>query len=76
MFRYAVIFLVISLVAGAVGLTNVSAIAKRISMVLFAIFFVIFLALFGVAYLIGEAIEHSSLVPAVPAGARIAATFD
>jgi len=76
MFRYAVIFLVISLVAGAVGLTNVSAIAKRISMVLFAIFFVIFLALFGVAYLIGEAIEHSSFVPAVPAGARIAATFD
>jgi uncharacterized membrane protein YtjA (UPF0391 family) len=62
MLNYAIIFLVISLVAGAVGLTNVSAVAKRISMVLFALFFLGFLALVGVAYLVGEAISQSALV--------------
>jgi uncharacterized membrane protein YtjA (UPF0391 family) len=64
MFKYAVIFLIISLLAGALGLTNVSRIAKRISLVLFALFFLIFLALIGFAYLVGEAIDHSALVPA------------
>jgi uncharacterized membrane protein YtjA (UPF0391 family) len=36
MFKYAVIFLIISLIAGALGFTNASVIAKRISLVLFA----------------------------------------
>lgn len=45
MFKYAVIFLIISLIAGAFGLTNVSQVAKRVSMVLFAMFFLVFLAL-------------------------------
>jgi uncharacterized membrane protein YtjA (UPF0391 family) len=61
MFKYAVIFLIISLVAGALGLTNVSAIAKRISLILFALFFVAFLILLGFALLVGEAIEHAWL---------------
>jgi uncharacterized membrane protein YtjA (UPF0391 family) len=56
-FKYAVIFLVISLLAGAVGLTNISTIARRISMVLFALFFLIFLALIGLALLVGEALQ-------------------
>ena len=55
MFKYAIVFLVISLIAGGIGLTNISVIAKRISMVLFALFFIGFLALFGFAYLLGEA---------------------
>jgi uncharacterized membrane protein YtjA (UPF0391 family) len=65
MFKYAVIFLIISLIAGAVGLTNVSRIARRISLVLFALFFLVFLVLIGFAYLVGEAIQRSALVPAV-----------
>jgi uncharacterized membrane protein YtjA (UPF0391 family) len=52
MFTYAVIFLGISLIAGAIGLTNISTIARRISMVLFALFFLMFLAVLGLVYLI------------------------
>jgi uncharacterized membrane protein YtjA (UPF0391 family) len=63
-FRYAVIFLIILLVAGALGLTNIWAIAKRISLILFALFFVVFLILLGFALLVGEAIEHAWLMPA------------
>lgn len=65
MFKYAVVFLVISLIAGALGLTNVSIIAKRVSLVLFALFFLIFLALLGFAYLVSEAVSHSWLMPAL-----------
>ena len=56
MLKYAIIFLIIALIAGALGLTNVSAIAKRISMVLFAVFFLIAAAIFGMVVLVGEAI--------------------
>lgn len=63
MFRWAVLFLVISLIAGGLGLTNISAMAKRISMILFVLFFLGFLALLGFAYLVGSAIEHSELWP-------------
>jgi uncharacterized membrane protein YtjA (UPF0391 family) len=59
MFRYAVIFLILSLVAGAVGLTNVSAIAKKISLILFALFFLGFLLLLGFAWLVAGAIAPS-----------------
>ena len=52
MFKLAVFFLIISLIAGADGLTNISVMAKRISMILFAIFFIFFLALLGLAYLV------------------------
>jgi uncharacterized membrane protein YtjA (UPF0391 family) len=58
MLRYAIIFLVISLIAGALGLVNVSTVARRISMVLFALFFLIAAALFGIVVLIGEAAVH------------------
>ena len=65
MFRWAVIFLVISLIAGGLGLTNISAFAKRISMILFALFFLGFLALLGFAYLVGSAIDHSALTTVI-----------
>ena len=65
MFKFAVIFLVVSVVAGAIGMTDISQIAKRISLVLFALFFLGFLALLGFAYLLGEAFNagaHAVLV--------------
>ncbi|RAI39211.1 DUF1328 family protein [Rhodoplanes roseus] len=68
MLKYAILLLVVSLIAGAIGLTNVSRIAKRISMVLFALFFLGFLALLGFAYLLGEAFEAGrALAPAAQA---------
>jgi uncharacterized membrane protein YtjA (UPF0391 family) len=56
MLKYAIIFLIISLIAGALGLTNVSVVAKRISMALFAVFFLIAAAIFGMVVLVGEAL--------------------
>ena len=64
MLKYAIIFLIISVIAGALGLTNVSDLAKRISLILFALFFVIFLILLGFALLVSEAINHASPLPA------------
>ncbi|MEA2961360.1 MAG: hypothetical protein QOI46_1458 [Alphaproteobacteria bacterium] len=64
-FRWAVICLIISLLAGGLGLTNVSAFAKRLSMIFFALFFLGFLALLGFAYLLGSALSHAELVPAL-----------
>ena len=52
MFTWAVVFLIISLVAGALGLTNISAAAKRISLILFALFFLMFLAVVGLALML------------------------
>jgi hypothetical protein len=49
---------------GHVRLTNVSQVAKRVSMVLFAMFFLAFLALIGFAYLASEAIDRPALAPA------------
>ncbi len=51
MFRWAVICLIISLIAGSLGLTNISAFAKKLSIILFGLFFLGFLALLGFAYL-------------------------
>jgi uncharacterized membrane protein YtjA (UPF0391 family) len=62
-FRWAVICLIISLLAGGLGLTNISAFAKRLSMIFFALFFLGFLALLGFAYLVGSALTHTELVP-------------
>jgi uncharacterized membrane protein YtjA (UPF0391 family) len=64
MFRWAVICLVISLIAGGLGLTNISVFAKRLSLIFFALFFLGFLALLGFAYLVSSAINHSDLLPA------------
>ena len=56
MLRLAIIFLVISLIAGALGLVNISTVARRISMGLFALFFLLAAVLFGIVVLIGEAV--------------------
>lgn len=57
MFKYAILLFIGSLVAGGFGLTNFSGFVRRVSMTLFAIFFLSFLALLGFAYLRGEAFE-------------------
>ena len=67
MFRWAIICLVISLVAGGLGLTNISAFAKKLSMIFFALFFLGFLAFLGFAYLVAGAVSSSDLLPAVVA---------
>ena len=54
MLKWAIIFLIISVVAGALGFTGLSATAARISKILFAIFFVLFLLVVGMAILAGE----------------------
>lgn len=56
MLKWAVIFLVISIVAGAVGFTGVSAVAGRIAKLLFGIFLALFVIALLMALLAGELI--------------------
>ena len=56
MLKWALIFLVISLVAGALGFTGVARGAGSIAKILFGIFLVIFLVFLVLALLGGEAI--------------------
>ena len=56
MLRWALIFLVISLVAGALGFTGVARGAGRIAKILFGIFLLIFVIFLVLAILAGEAI--------------------
>ncbi|MBI0432712.1 DUF1328 domain-containing protein [Roseomonas sp. KE0001] len=56
MLKWAVIFLVISIVAGAVGFTGVSAVAGRIAKLLFGIFLALFVIALLLALLAGELI--------------------
>lgn len=71
MLKFAIFFLLVSIVAGAIGMTNISVMAKRISLVLFALFFLGFLALLGFAYLLGEAFQAGAramlILPALTA---------
>ena len=64
MFKWAVICLVISLVAGGLGLTNVSAFAKKAALILFGLFFLGFLALVAFAYMVGSVIAQADVLPA------------
>lgn len=66
MLRYAIIFLILSLIAGAFGLSNISAIAKKISLILFALFFLGFLILLGFAWLVAGALAPAT-TSALPA---------
>lgn len=63
MLRYAIIFLILSLVAGAFGLSNVSALAKKISLILFALFLAGFLILLAFAWLVTGALAPSAPMP-------------
>ncbi len=67
MLRWAIICLIISLIAGGLGFTGISGFAKRLSMIFFALFFIGFLVLLGFAYLVGTAITHAELLPAMVA---------
>ena len=62
MLKFAILFLILSMVAGAIGFTNISVIAKRIAMVLFALLFLAFLALLAFAWVIGEAITTNRVM--------------
>jgi uncharacterized membrane protein YtjA (UPF0391 family) len=59
--RLAIIFLAISLVAGAFGFINISDITRRISFVLFALFFIGFLIFLGFALLVVDAVSAPAL---------------
>ena len=67
MLKWAILFLILSIVAGAIGFTNISAIAKRIAMVLFALLFLAFLALLVFAWIVGEAISTNRVMMLVSA---------
>jgi uncharacterized membrane protein YtjA (UPF0391 family) len=56
MLKWAVIFFVISLIAGALGFTGVATGARRISIVLFGIFLAIAIVIVLIAWGIGELI--------------------
>jgi len=56
MLKFAIIFLIISLIAGGLGLVNISDVARRISIILFAVFFLMAAVLFGIVVLVGEAV--------------------
>lgn len=56
MLRYALIFFVVSLVAGALGFTGISAGAGRIAKILFGLFLVIAVIVVLVAVSVGQAV--------------------
>lgn len=56
MLRWALIFFVISLVAGALGFTGVASGARRIAKILFGLFLVIAVVVLLIALLIGQAV--------------------
>lgn len=61
MLKFAVVALVISLIAGAIGMTSVSAIAQRISLILFGLFFLGFILLITLALVIDKLMQASML---------------
>lgn len=56
MLKWALIFFVVSLIAGALGFTGIAAGAGRIARILFGVFLVIAIVVVVVALLIGQAV--------------------
>ena len=56
MLKWALVFLIVALIAGALGFTDVAAGAASIAKVLFAIFLVVFLVLVVIGIRAGQAI--------------------
>ncbi|MXQ11497.1 DUF1328 domain-containing protein [Microvirga makkahensis] len=56
MLKWALIFLVVSLIAGALGFTGVASGAKTIAKILFALFLLVFVILVLLAWGAGELI--------------------
>jgi uncharacterized membrane protein YtjA (UPF0391 family) len=67
MLKWAIICLVVSLLAGGLGLTNISSFAKKLAMIFFGLFFLGFLALLAFAYLVVGAVASTDLLPAMVA---------
>jgi uncharacterized membrane protein YtjA (UPF0391 family) len=65
MLRWAIIFLIISIVAGAFGYINISEFTRRISIVLFALFFIGFLVFLGLALLVVDAASTPLILSAL-----------
>lgn len=61
MLRLAILFLIISLIAGGFGLANISAFTRKIAFILFGLFFLGFLLLLGFALLVTQALSGVSL---------------
>lgn len=62
MLKYAVIFLIISIIAGTLGFMNISALARRISLVLFGIFLGLALLVLLFFLLLDRVTEQHSLL--------------
>lgn len=56
MLRWALIFFVVSLVAGALGFTGIAAGAGRIARILFGLFLVVAIVVVVVAVAVGQAV--------------------
>jgi uncharacterized membrane protein YtjA (UPF0391 family) len=56
MFEYAAIFLLVSLITGTLGMTNLSDVARRVSLAVFAASLLAFLALVSFAFLARDGI--------------------
>ncbi|MFC3124612.1 DUF1328 domain-containing protein [Pseudoroseomonas globiformis] len=54
MLKWALIFLVISVVAGALGFTRISSAAGKVAQILFAVFLLLFVVLLLLALRAGE----------------------
>jgi uncharacterized membrane protein YtjA (UPF0391 family) len=57
MLRWAILFLIISLIAGGFGLANISDFTRKISFILFGLFFIGFLVMLGFALLVLEVVD-------------------
>lgn len=62
MLKYAVIFLIVSMIAGALGFMNISALARRISLVLFGLFLGLALLVLVFFLLLDKITEQHSLL--------------
>lgn len=65
MLKYAVIFLILSLIAGAMGFITVSQVARKISLVLFALFLGMALLVAGFVLLLAKATSAGTLPAAL-----------
>ncbi|MBV9078002.1 MAG: DUF1328 domain-containing protein [Methylobacteriaceae bacterium] len=56
MLKWALIFFIVSLVAGALGFTGIASGARRIAQLLFALFLIIAVVVVVIAFAIGQAV--------------------
>jgi uncharacterized membrane protein YtjA (UPF0391 family) len=61
MLRWAILFLIISLIAGGFGMAHFSDFTRKISFILFGLFFIGFLVMLGFALLVLEVVDGVSL---------------